>query len=87
MTGHTHLNRWSSYNPERLYSTAAFRFNEDQNRARSGHAIENLATLRRWALNFLKADTRKAKRSIKGKIKAAGWDHAYLLHLLSVQPI
>ena len=47
-------------------------FNEDQNRARSGHAIENLATLRRWALNLLKADTRKAKRSIKGKIKAAG---------------
>lgn len=61
-------------------------FNEDQNRARSGHAIENLATLRRWALNLLKADTRKAKRSIKGKIKAAGWDHAYLLHLLSIHP-
>ena len=57
-------------------------FNEDQSRARSGHSLENLATLRRWALNLLKADTRKAKRSIKGRIKgrikAAGWDHSYL---------
>ena len=61
-------------------------FNEDQSRARTGHAIENLATLRRWALNLLKADTRKSKHSIKGRIKAAGWDHSYLLHLLSIQP-
>ena len=52
-------------------------FGEDQSRARTGHAAENLATLRRWALNLLKADTRKAKRSIKGRIKAAGWDHNY----------
>ena len=61
-------------------------FGEDQSRARAGHAAENLATLRRWALNLLKADTRKAKRSIKGKIKAAGWDHNYLLHLLALNP-
>ena len=59
-------------------------FGEDQSRARTGHAAENLATLRRWALNLLKADTRKARRSIKAKIKAAGWDHHYLLHLLSL---
>lgn len=59
-------------------------FNEDQSRARSGHAIENLATLRRWALNLLKTDTLHAKRSIKAKIKAAGWDHSYLLHLLGI---
>jgi predicted transposase YbfD/YdcC len=61
-------------------------FGEDQSRARAGHAAENLATLRRWALNLLKADTRQAKRSIKGKIKAAGWDHNYLLHLLALNP-
>jgi len=61
-------------------------FGEDQSRARTGHAAENLATLRRWALNLLKADTRKAKRSIKGRIKAAGWDHNYLLHLLALNP-
>jgi len=61
-------------------------FGEDQSRARTGHAAENLATLRRWALNLLKADTRKTKRSIKGRIKAAGWDHNYLLHLLAANP-
>ena len=59
-------------------------FGEDQSRARTGHAAENLATLRRWALNLLKTDTHKAKRSLKAKIKAAGWDHHYLLHLLSL---
>ena len=59
-------------------------FGEDQSRARTGHAAENLATLRRWALNLLKTDTRKARRSLKAKIKAAGWDHHYLLHLLSL---
>ena len=59
-------------------------FGEDQSRARSGHAAENLATLRRWALNLLKTDTPKAKRSLKAKIKAAGWDHHYLLHLLGL---
>lgn len=61
-------------------------FGEDQSRTRTGHAAENLATLRRWALNLLKADTRKAKPSIKGRIKAAGWDPNYLLHLLALNP-
>lgn len=61
-------------------------FGEDQSRARTGHAAENLATLRRWALNLIKADTRKSKRSIKGRIKAAGWDHRYLLQLLALRP-
>jgi len=57
-------------------------FAEDSSRARTGQAAENLATLRRWALNLLKADTRKTRRSINAKIKAAGWDPDYLLHLL-----
>ena len=61
-------------------------FNEDQSRARTGYASENLATLRRWSLNLLKTDTRHAKRSIKAKIKAAGWDHSYLLHLVGLSP-
>jgi predicted transposase YbfD/YdcC len=59
-------------------------FNEDQSRARTGHAAENLATLRRLALNLLKRDTTK-KRGIKGKQKNAGWSHPYLLHLLGLE--
>jgi predicted transposase YbfD/YdcC len=59
-------------------------FGEDQSRARTRHASENLATLRRWTLNLLKADNLKAKRSIRARKKAAGWNNAYLLHLLGI---
>jgi len=58
-------------------------FNEDQSRARTGYAAENLATLRRLALNMLKKETTK-KRGIKGKQLNASWDHAYLLKLLRI---
>jgi len=57
-------------------------FREDQSRARSGHAAENLAMLRRLALNMLKRE--KKKRSIKGKMLNASWDHAYLLKFLGI---
>jgi predicted transposase YbfD/YdcC len=56
---------------------------EDQSRARAGYAAENLATLRRLALNLLKREKTK-KRGIKGKQLNASWDHAYLLRLLGV---
>ena len=57
-------------------------FREDQSRARVGYAAENLATLRRLALNLLKREKTK-KRGIRGKQLNAGWNHAYLLRLLS----
>jgi len=56
---------------------------EDRSRARTGYAAENLATLRRLALNLLKRDKTK-RRGIKGKQLNAGWDHAYLLRLLGI---
>jgi len=55
---------------------------EDQSRARTGHAPENLATLRRLALNLLRRDQTK-RRGIKGKQRNASWNHDYLLHLLA----
>jgi len=58
-------------------------FREDYSRARSGHAAENLATLRRLTLNMLKKEKSK-KRGIKGKQLNAGWDHAYLLKILAI---
>ena len=58
-------------------------FREDQSRARTGYAAENLATLRRMALNLLRRDKTK-KRGIRGKQLNAGWDHTYLLRLLGV---
>ncbi len=59
-------------------------FREDQSRARAGYAAENLATLRRLALNLLKREKTK-QRGIKGKQLNASWDHAYLLRLLGVE--
>jgi predicted transposase YbfD/YdcC len=59
-------------------------FREDQSRARAGYAAENLATLRRLALNLLKREKTK-QRGIKGKQLNASWDHAYLLRLLGVK--
>lgn len=58
-------------------------FHEDQSRARTGYAAENLATLRRLALNMLKKETTK-RRGIRGKQLNASWDHSYLLKLLGV---
>ncbi len=56
-------------------------FGEDQSRARTRHAAENLSTLRRLAMNLLKKDTTK-KRGLKARQLNAAWDHNYLAHLL-----
>lgn len=60
-------------------------FGEDQSRARQGCAAENLATLRRLALNLLNREKTK-KRGVRGKMLNAAWDHAYLLKLLGLDP-
>ena len=56
-------------------------FDEDGNRARKDHAPENLACLRRLALNILRAHPDPT--SIRRKIKRAGWNNAFLIDLLS----
>jgi predicted transposase YbfD/YdcC len=53
---------------------------EDASRARADNAPQNLALMRKLALNLLRAHPDKG--SIKGKIKRAGWDDAFLLSLL-----
>ena len=54
---------------------------EDLARARKDHAPENLARLRRFALNVLRVN--HAQGSIRGKIKRARWDDNFLLSLLA----
>lgn len=54
--------------------------NEDQSRNRKGHGPQNLALLRRWALNACKIEG--SKGSIKGKLKHAGWNDDFLARLL-----
>jgi predicted transposase YbfD/YdcC len=58
-------------------------FREDHNRARAGHSAQNLATVRRIALNLLTQESTH-KRGIACKRKTAGWNHKYLLDVLSV---
>lgn len=57
-------------------------FDEDASRIRKGHAAENFSRLRRIALNLLQRETRR-KVGIKTKRLIAGWDHDYLLALLT----
>lgn len=58
-------------------------FNEDRNRTRKGFAAQNLAALRRLALNLLNLDDDR-KRSKRRKRLKALLDDAYLLHLLGI---
>ncbi len=53
---------------------------EDGSRARKDHARANLARLRRFALNRLRAHPDPG--ATRGKIKRAGWDDAFLLQIL-----
>lgn len=57
-------------------------FEEDQHRVRQAHAAQNFSRLNRLALNLLRQD-QTIKVGLKAKRKRAGWDHDYLLHLLS----
>lgn len=56
--------------------------NEDLDRARLGHAPENLAVLRHMALNVMQRDG--VKGSLRGKFKRAGWEDAYLTKLIAL---
>jgi hypothetical protein len=58
--------------------------NEDQNRSRKDNGPQNIALLRRWALNACKLEG--SQGSIKGKLKRAGWNDNFLAKLLT-QPI
>ena len=52
-------------------------FDEDASRARIGHAQQNLATMRRIAINMLNQEPSR-KDSLKGKRQRAGWDESFL---------
>ena len=56
-------------------------FGEDQSRARTGHAAENLAATRRMAVSLLRRDN-TCRRSIKGKLLRAALDPDYLKLIL-----
>lgn len=68
----------------RLHWTLDVAFGEDACGIWQDHAPENLATVRKVALNLLRQDKKKA--GIKAKSKLAGWDSDYLLRVLITPP-
>jgi predicted transposase YbfD/YdcC len=56
-------------------------FDEDRVRSRKDNAPQNLALIRKLALNIVRHHP--AKGSIKTKIKRAGWDDAFLISMLA----
>ena len=67
----------------RVHWVLDVQFGEDQCRARSGFAAENLATLRHLTLNMLRGE-KSRKLSIRAKRILAGWDRPYLLKILGI---
>jgi predicted transposase YbfD/YdcC len=53
---------------------------EDQARNRKDHGPENLALMRKLALNLAKREP--SKGSMRGKLKRAGWDNTFLVQIL-----
>lgn len=57
-------------------------FKEDQARLRTGHGAKNMAVVRHFAMNLVRAVT--DKKSIKLRRKAAAWDVRYLASILGL---
>jgi len=55
-------------------------FGDDQARLRTGHGAKNMAIVRHFAINLVRAVT--DKKSIKLRRKLAGWDVSYLASIL-----
>ncbi len=58
-------------------------FKDDLSHYRAGHGAKNMAVVRRFALNLVRAD--KSKGSIKTRRKRAGWSPDFLLQILQIK--
>jgi predicted transposase YbfD/YdcC len=57
-------------------------FGDDLSRYRAGHGAKNMAVLRRFALDLVRANN--AKGSVKTRRKRASWNPAFLLEILQI---
>lgn len=82
LIGRTVRSHWSVENSLHWVLDVAFR--EDDSRARTGHAPENLSALRRLAHNSIKAHDPEKKKSIRRHMNRASLDPDYMLELIGV---
>lgn len=68
----------------RLHWVLDVLFLDDQSRLRTGHGATNMAVVRHFAINLVRAAT--DKKSLKTRRKLAGWDENYLAALLEQSP-
>ena len=59
-------------------------FADDQARVRKGHGARNIAVVRHFAINLVRATT--DRKSIKRRRKIAGWNPDFLAQILN-QPL
>jgi len=58
-------------------------FGEDKSQKRAGYAAQNFSLINKVALNVLKNEKSKKRRSMKVKRHKAGWDNDYVFQLLN----
>jgi predicted transposase YbfD/YdcC len=75
-------NHWAIENS--LHWVLDVTFGDDQSRLRTGHGARNMAVVRHFAINLVRAVN--DKRSIKLRRKCAGWDRQYLTTILGHLP-
>ena len=73
---------WGVENP--LHWSLDVTFGEDQSRARTKFAAQNLATLRRLCLNLIKSHANPKKRSVRRQKRIAALSEDYLEELLGL---
>jgi predicted transposase YbfD/YdcC len=79
-TAHRIRRHWAIENE--LHWVLDMGFREDEARHRAGYLAQNFTTLRHFSLNLLKRDSAR-KLGISNSRKRAGWDHNYLLQILT----
>ena len=66
-----------------LHWTLDVAFGEDKSQKRAGYAAQNFSLINKVALNVLKNEKSKKRRSMKVKRHRAGWDNDYVFQLLN----
>ena len=58
--------------------------NEDRQRTGEGNGAENMAMMRRMALNMAGGMAEKKKTSMRSRLERAGWNNDFLLEIIQV---